>query len=225
MRRTRQVPDRVRDDEPRVAAIFPVLQSLPCFIWLGSSQPKEPQMATSPKLPAPGEDQPGSPEPSVPQFEPVPLRLRHDGWTADRQIAFIERDSLRSRRGARRQPRCNRVRARAAPPETHTRARAHAHTCVRARAHMSLPPLATFSPTYRAEGSDCAAIVSFCRKEREGRPAGPAQPNPTDITNLLRTAPRQLCSAVENVPLLFSTNKSDTKRFPPGGTRPLLIDA
>ena len=54
-------------------------------------------MAASPKLPAAVEDQPGSPEQSVPQFEPVPLRTRHDGWTADRQIAFIERDSLRSR--------------------------------------------------------------------------------------------------------------------------------
>ena len=34
-------------------------------------------MATSPKLPTP--------------FEPVPLRPRHDGWTAERQIAFIEK--------------------------------------------------------------------------------------------------------------------------------------
>ena len=31
-------------------------------------------MATSPKLPD--------------DFEPVPLRPRHDGWTAERQIAF-----------------------------------------------------------------------------------------------------------------------------------------
>ena len=174
-------------------------------------------MATSRDFPAAVEDQPGSPEQSVPQFEPVPLRTRHDGWTADRQIAFIERDSLRSRSRS----------SAAASMESSSRPSRplRARTCVRACTHMSLPPLATFSPTYRAEGSDCAAIVSFCRKEREGRPAGPAQPNPTDITNLLRTAPRQLCSAVENVPLLFSTNKSDTKRFPPSGTRPLLIDA
>ncbi|HET7576886.1 MAG TPA: hypothetical protein VFK19_10045 [Sphingomicrobium sp.] len=34
-------------------------------------------MATSPKLPA--------------DFDPVPLRPRHDGWTAERQIAFIEK--------------------------------------------------------------------------------------------------------------------------------------
>jgi hypothetical protein len=24
-------------------------------------------------------------------FQPVPLRARHDGWTPDRQIAFIEK--------------------------------------------------------------------------------------------------------------------------------------
>jgi hypothetical protein len=34
-------------------------------------------MASSPKLPAP--------------FEPVPVRARHDGWTAERQFAFIEK--------------------------------------------------------------------------------------------------------------------------------------
>jgi hypothetical protein len=34
-------------------------------------------MATSPKLPIP--------------FEPVPVRPRHDGWTPERQIAFIEK--------------------------------------------------------------------------------------------------------------------------------------
>jgi hypothetical protein len=34
-------------------------------------------MATSPNPPA--------------DFEPVPLRSRHDGWTAERQIAFIEK--------------------------------------------------------------------------------------------------------------------------------------
>jgi hypothetical protein len=34
-------------------------------------------MASSPKLPIP--------------FEPVPVRRRHDGWTAERQIAFIEK--------------------------------------------------------------------------------------------------------------------------------------
>ena len=34
-------------------------------------------MATSPKLPIP--------------FDPVPVRRRHDGWTAERQIAFIEK--------------------------------------------------------------------------------------------------------------------------------------
>src|SRR3954468_20365565 len=34
-------------------------------------------MATSPKLPVP--------------FDPVPVRPRHDGWTAERQIAFIEK--------------------------------------------------------------------------------------------------------------------------------------
>ena len=34
-------------------------------------------MASSPKLPA--------------QFTPVPVRPRHDGWTAERQIAFIEK--------------------------------------------------------------------------------------------------------------------------------------
>jgi len=34
-------------------------------------------MASSPKLPIP--------------FEPVPVRPRHDGWTAERQIAFIEK--------------------------------------------------------------------------------------------------------------------------------------
>lgn len=33
-------------------------------------------MATNPNLPT--------------QFEPVPLRPRHDGWTAEKQIAFIE---------------------------------------------------------------------------------------------------------------------------------------
>jgi len=34
-------------------------------------------MATSPKLPVP--------------FEPVPVRPRHDGWTVERQIAFLEK--------------------------------------------------------------------------------------------------------------------------------------
>src|SRR6266545_3411987 len=34
-------------------------------------------MATSPKLPIP--------------FDPVPVRPRHDGWTAERQIAFVEK--------------------------------------------------------------------------------------------------------------------------------------
>src|SRR6185369_10623227 len=34
-------------------------------------------MATSPKLPA--------------RFQPVPVRPRHDGWTVERQIAFIEK--------------------------------------------------------------------------------------------------------------------------------------
>ena len=34
-------------------------------------------MATNPKLPIP--------------FEPVPVRPRHDGWTVERQIAFIEK--------------------------------------------------------------------------------------------------------------------------------------
>ena len=34
-------------------------------------------MATSPKLPVP--------------FDPVPVRPRHDGWTAERQITFIEK--------------------------------------------------------------------------------------------------------------------------------------
>jgi hypothetical protein len=34
-------------------------------------------MATYPKLPVP--------------FDPVPVRPRHDGWTAERQIAFIEK--------------------------------------------------------------------------------------------------------------------------------------
>jgi hypothetical protein len=34
-------------------------------------------MATSPKIPA--------------DFEPVPLRPRHDGWTPERQIAFVEK--------------------------------------------------------------------------------------------------------------------------------------
>lgn len=34
-------------------------------------------MASSPKLPAP--------------FTPVPVRARHDGWTVERQIAFIEK--------------------------------------------------------------------------------------------------------------------------------------
>ena len=34
-------------------------------------------MASSPKLPIP--------------FEPVPVRRRHDGWTVERQIAFIEK--------------------------------------------------------------------------------------------------------------------------------------
>jgi hypothetical protein len=34
-------------------------------------------MASSPKLPIP--------------FEPVPVRSRHDGWTAERQIAFVEK--------------------------------------------------------------------------------------------------------------------------------------
>jgi hypothetical protein len=34
-------------------------------------------MASNPKLPVP--------------FEPVPVRPRHDGWTAERQIAFIEK--------------------------------------------------------------------------------------------------------------------------------------
>lgn len=29
------------------------------------------------------------PKPLIP-FTPVPLRARHDGWTADKQIAFIE---------------------------------------------------------------------------------------------------------------------------------------
>lgn len=27
---------------------------------------------------------------STPTFEPVPLRSRHDGWTAERQVRFIE---------------------------------------------------------------------------------------------------------------------------------------
>jgi hypothetical protein len=34
-------------------------------------------MATSPKHP--------------PEFEPVPVRARHDGWTVERQIAFVEK--------------------------------------------------------------------------------------------------------------------------------------
>jgi len=34
-------------------------------------------MASDPKLPVP--------------FEPVPVRPRHDGWTAERQIAFVEK--------------------------------------------------------------------------------------------------------------------------------------
>lgn len=29
-------------------------------------------------------------DPVVPEFEPVPLRVRHDGWTPERQIGFIE---------------------------------------------------------------------------------------------------------------------------------------
>lgn len=34
-------------------------------------------MASNPKLPVP--------------FEPVPVRLRHDGWTVERQFAFVEK--------------------------------------------------------------------------------------------------------------------------------------
>jgi len=189
-------------------------------------------MATSPKLPAPGEDQPGSPEPSVPQFEPVPLRSRHDGWTADRQIAFIERDSLRSRSGARRQPRWNRVRARAAPRDAHTCARAHTHARTRAHAHVAAT-FDYFQPDLPSRRERLRSNRDLLLKREGGSASGPAQPNPTDVTESQMTdrtiyfvaAPRQLCSAVENVPLLFSSNKSDTKRFPPGGTRPLLIDA
>ena len=59
-------------------------------------------METPPKLPVeftpdspdelPGAARCGlSPLPQNPGFEPVPVRPRHDGWTVDRQFAFVEK--------------------------------------------------------------------------------------------------------------------------------------
>jgi len=118
------------------------------------------------------------------------------------------------------------------PPETRTRARAHTHTCVRARAHVAAT-FDYFQPDLPSRRERLRSNRDLLLKREGGSASGPAQPNPTDVTESQMTdrtiyfvaAPRQLCSAVENVPLLFSSNKSDTKRFPPGGTRPLLIDA
>ena len=147
------------------------------------------------------------------------LRSPHDGWTADRQIAFIERDSLRSRSGARRQPRWNRVRARAALfARTRTRTHARAHARVAATFGYFQPDL----PSRRERLRSNRELLS---KREGGLASGPAQPNPTDVTNLLRDGTSPTVLGGRNVPLLFSSNKSDTKRFPPGGTRPLLIDA
>ena len=134
--------------------------------------------------------------------------------------------------GARRQPRWNRVRARAAPRDAHTCARAHTHVRTRAHAHVAAT-FDYFQPDLPSRRERLRSNRDLLLKREGGSASGPAQPNPTDVTESQMTdrtiyfvaAPRQLCSAVENVPLLFSANKSDTKRFPPGGTRPLLIDA
>lgn len=37
-----------------------------------------------------GRTSPKAPRPAVPGYVPVPLRHRHDGWTPDRQMDFIE---------------------------------------------------------------------------------------------------------------------------------------
>ena len=47
-------------------------------------------MSAQDKLPAGVEDERRSSTTTVGHFTPVPLRARHDGWTAERQIAFIE---------------------------------------------------------------------------------------------------------------------------------------
>ena len=112
------------------------------------------------------------------------------------------------------------------PPSScaHVRTRVHAHVAA---------TFDYFQPDLPSRRERLRSNRELLSKREGGLASGPAQPNPTDVTESQMTdrtiyfvaAPRQLCSAVENVPLLFSSNKSDTKRFPPGGTRPLLIDA
>ena len=118
------------------------------------------------------------------------------------------------------------------PPETHTRAHTRTHVRTRVHAHVAAT-FDYFQPDLPSRRERLRSNRDLLLKREGGSASGPAQPNPTDVTESQMTdrtiyfvaAPRQLCSAVENVPLLFSSNKSDTKRFPPGGTRPLLIDA
>ena len=118
------------------------------------------------------------------------------------------------------------------PPETHTRAHTRTHVRTRVHAHVAAT-FDYFQPDLPSRRERLRSNRDLLLKREGGSASGPAQPNPTDVTEsqmtdrtiYFVTAPRQLCSAVENVPLLFSSNKSDTKRFPPGGTRPLLIDA
>jgi len=118
------------------------------------------------------------------------------------------------------------------PRRAHVRARAHTHVRTRAHAHVAAT-FDYFQPDLPSRRERLRSNRDLLLKREGGSASGPAQPNPTDVTESQMTdrtiyfvaAPRQLCSAVENVPLLFSSNKSDTKRFPPGGTRPLLIDA
>jgi len=161
MRRTRQVPDRVRDDEPRVVAIFPC-PTAPAMLYLARL------LATE-----------GAANGHIPR---LPRGSRRPTW-----LARTERTSVRTRspplppRRLDRRPadRLHRERfpsipkrssaaasmessSRPSRPPRRAHVRARTHTRAYARAHMSLPPLTTFSPTYRAEGSDCAAIVIFC---------------------------------------------------------------
>ena len=104
------------------------------------------------------------------------------------------------------------------PPSScaHVRTRVHAHVAA---------TFGYFQPDLPSRRERLRSNRELLSKREGGLASGPAQPNPTDVTNLLRDGTSPTVLGGRNVPLLFSSNKSDTKRFPPGGTRPLLIDA
>jgi hypothetical protein len=138
-------------------------------------------------------------------FQPVPVRYRYDGWTAEKQIAFIEKladcgsvsaaakhvgMSRESARKLRRRPLgC-----------------AYAHACARAlRSKLSkLPAEAAERKTVTRDKPDVTSVVSRCAR------------TPFATRHLSRCSGdalhlRRCAWWLANVPYLFSSNKRGTR--------------